>query len=56
MTEQEQKTRDADLEEAEAALRRAASRAREIAQQTGTPLIIYRDGQVVKEFVGQKTN
>lgn len=55
MTDKEQKTKDADLEKADAALRRAASRAREIARQTGTPLIIYRDGEVVKEFVDQKT-
>jgi hypothetical protein len=55
MTDKEKKTRDADLEKAGAALQRAALRAREIARQTGTPLVIYRDGQIVKEFVDQKT-
>jgi len=55
MTDKEQKTRDLDLEKAGAALQRAALRAREIARQTGTPLVIYRDGQVVKEFVDRKT-
>jgi DNA-directed RNA polymerase subunit K/omega len=35
----------------EAALLRAARRAREIARQTNTPLIIERDGKIVEEWV-----
>ena len=45
---------DPDLAQVEKALRRAAKRARKIAQQTGTPLVIYRDGRVVKEMVMQE--
>ncbi|HET8773665.1 MAG TPA: hypothetical protein VFP80_07735 [Thermoanaerobaculia bacterium] len=33
------------------ALLRAAKRAREIARQTGTPLVIVRDGVLVEEWV-----
>jgi len=33
---------------ASAAMRRAAERARQIAQQTGTDLIVVRNGQVVR--------
>jgi hypothetical protein len=33
------------------ALLRAAKRAREIARETGTPLIIVRDGVLVEEWV-----
>jgi hypothetical protein len=32
----------------EAALRRAGRRARELAAQTGTPLVIYSDGKIKK--------
>ena len=35
---------DADMQAVPRALRRAADRAREIARQTGTPIIIVRDG------------
>ena len=33
------------------ALRRAAKRAREVAARTGTPLVVVRDGKVVKLVV-----
>ncbi len=46
--------RDKDLASAEAALRRAAKRARTIAKQTHTPLVVYENGQVVKKFVGKE--
>ena len=42
---------DPDMEGADAALLRAARRAREIARQTNTPLIIVRDGKIVEEWV-----
>jgi hypothetical protein len=38
---------DEDMSKAGRALERAAARARQLAQQTGTPLYIFRDGQVV---------
>ena len=41
---------DKDLAGAEAALRRAAKRARTIAEQTHTPLIFYKNGHVIKKF------
>jgi hypothetical protein len=42
---------DADMRAVPAALRRAARRAREIARQTGTPLVIRRNGKLVEEQV-----
>lgn len=42
---------DADMQAAPRALLRAAQRAREIARQTNTPLIIVRDGVLVEEWV-----
>ncbi len=45
--------RDKDLQGVEKALRRAGTRARKIAEQTNTPLIIYKDGQVIKKKVGK---
>ena len=46
---------DADLRGSLAALRRAALRARQIAEQTGTDLIVVRAGQVVRVPPKQKT-
>lgn len=45
--------RDKDLASAEAALQRAAKRARTIAEQTQTPLVVYEGGRVVKKFTGK---
>jgi hypothetical protein len=42
---------DADLAKVERALRRAAKRAREIARQTGTPLVIYEKGKIVHKMI-----
>lgn len=42
---------DADMQAAPRALLRAAQRAREIARETGTPLVIMRDGVLVEECV-----
>ena len=39
---------DADLKGSLTAMRRAALRAREVAEQTGTDLIVVRSGQVVR--------
>lgn len=42
---------DADMQAAPKALLRAAQRAREIAMQTNTPLVLVRDSVLVEEFV-----
>ena len=42
---------DPVMQGAPRALLRAAKRAREIARQTNTPLIIVRDGVLVREYV-----
>jgi hypothetical protein len=41
---------DPDMQNATAALIRAAERAREIARQTGTAVVVMRDGQLVREI------
>jgi hypothetical protein len=46
--------RDKDLAMAEVALRRAAKRARMIAEQTHTPLVVYEKGRVVKKYHGKE--
>ena len=38
---------DADMAKAGGARERAAARARHLAEQTGTPLYIFKDGRVV---------
>ena len=39
---------DADMVKVGAALKRAAARARQVAVQTNTPLVIYKDGRVTR--------
>ena len=46
---------DADLRGSLQAIRRAALKARQVAQQTGTDLIVVRSGQVVRVPPQQKT-
>lgn len=41
---------DPDMQKATAALKRAAIRARLIAQQTGTSVVVVRDGQLIREI------
>jgi hypothetical protein len=45
------KSANPDMQASARALLRAARRAREIARQTNTPLIIVRDGKIVEEWV-----
>ena len=45
---------DPDLAKVGTALRRAAARAKKIAEETHTPLVVYEDGRVVKKFHGEK--
>ena len=46
--------RDPDLVNSEAALRRAAKRAREHARRTAGYVVIYRDGKIVQDWVGKR--
>lgn len=46
---------DEDLAKVGIALRRAAKKARKIAEQTNTPLVIYERGRVIRKKVGKKT-
>ena len=42
---------DSDMQAVPAALARAAQRARELAESTGTPLIVIKDGRLIEEIV-----
>jgi hypothetical protein len=44
---------DADMQGAPAALLRAGQRAREIARQTGTAVVVMRDGKLIEEKVDE---
>jgi hypothetical protein len=45
---------DQDLAKVGTALRRAAKQARKIALQTGTPLVIYENGRIIKKKLGRE--
>ena len=45
----ENKKRDPDMVSAEIAMKRAARKARERAKQSGTGVIVLKDGQLVEE-------
>ena len=47
------RVRDADLAKVGAALKRAATRARELAEQTNTPLITYENGRLTRKRVAR---
>lgn len=49
------KLQDHDMQQAPKTLVRAAKRAREIAQQTGTAVVVVRDGQLVREIPKSKS-
>jgi hypothetical protein len=40
------------IQQADEALKRAAKRAREVAERTNTPLIVQKDGRIVKLMPG----
>lgn len=46
--------RDPDLVNSEAALRRAAKRAREQARRSVGYVVVYRDGKIVEDWVGKR--
>ena len=45
--------RDDDIRNSEPALKRAAIRARKLAEQTGTPCWVMRDGKLVDAVTGE---
>jgi hypothetical protein len=51
----DQKQRDPDLAAAEIAMKRAAAKARERAQQTGSGIAVWKDGRVVEERQNSQT-
>jgi len=54
LMDKKQTERKAYLTKIEAALYRAAKRARKTAEQTNTPLIIYKEGQITRKKVGKE--
>jgi len=56
MNKAKMQIRDIDLAKAEIALRRAATRAKKIAEETHTPLVVYEGGRVLKKFPGKRGN
>ncbi|MDA8091936.1 MAG: hypothetical protein M0Z52_12245 [Actinomycetota bacterium] len=54
MTKLEKQIQDPDLAKVGVALRRAAARAKKIAEETRTPLIVYENGRVVKKYPWKK--
>lgn len=50
MKEEELQKPDPDMEGATIALIRAAKRARQLAAQTGTEIVVIRDGKLVREI------
>ncbi|HET6513590.1 MAG TPA: hypothetical protein VFG09_00355 [Thermodesulfovibrionales bacterium] len=54
MSKVKMQIRDADLAKVETALRRAAARAKKIAEETNTPLVVYEGGRVLKKFPGKQ--
>ena len=55
MTTTKKTIQDPDLARVETALQRAGARAREIAGQTGTPLVIYKYGRIILHPVEEET-
>jgi hypothetical protein len=53
MTTTNNTIQDPDLARVEAALQRAAQKARKTAKDTRTPLIIYKDGKIRRYRVGK---
>ena len=54
MTTTKKTIQDPDLARVEAALKRAAQKARKTAKDTGTPLVIYKDGQIIMQPVDEE--
>lgn len=54
MSKTKMQIEDPDLAKVGIALRRAANRAKKIAEETRTPLVVYEGGRVIKKFPGRK--
>ncbi len=54
MTTTKKTIQDPDLVRVESALKRATQRARKTAKDTGTPLVIYKDGQIIMQPVDEE--
>ena len=54
MTTTKKTIQDPDLARVEAALQRAAQKARKTAKDTRTPLVIYKDGQIIMQPVEEE--
>ncbi len=50
----EKTIQDPDLARVEAALLRAGQNARKTARDTGTPLVIYKDGKIILQRVDEE--
>ncbi len=51
MSETDNIIEDPDLAKVEVALIRAGKRARKIAKDTGTPLVLYKNGKTVLQYI-----
>ncbi len=54
MTTTKKTIQDPDLARVEAALQRAAQKARKIAKGTRTPLVIYKNGRIIMQPVDEE--
>ena len=54
MTTAKKTIQDPDLARVEAALQRAAQKARKTAKDTRTPLVIYKNGRIIKQPVEEE--
>ena len=54
MTTTNKVIQDPDLARVEAALQRAAQKARKTAKDTRTPLVIYKDGRIIMQPVEEE--
>ena len=54
MTETKKTIQDPDLARVEAALLRAAQKARKTAKDTRTPLVIYKNGRIIMQSVAEE--
>ncbi len=48
--------RDSDIVNSEAALKRSAQRARKLASEKNSYVVVYKDGKIVKEPAAKITN
>ena len=56
MTVSKKTINDPDLAKVEEALKRAGQTARKIARDTGTPLVIYKNGKIIMQPVDDETS